>query len=801
MTSQSHAHLDPPDPGERQQPAGSFSVPASAGLTGLSSREAAERLQQYGPNVVAEARTHPWLAALGKFWGPVPWMLELAILLELVLRKPLEAGIITALLLFNGAVSSMQEHRAQEALTLLRARLAILARVRRDGQWQQLPAPQLVPGDAIHLRVGDVIPADVRLVTGQLLLDQSALTGESLPVELDPGGTAYAGTTARRGEATGEVTATGSRTSFGKTAELVRTAKTASHLERIILQLVRALLGLDLVIIAAVVMDALLTHLPLEEMLPFALVLLIASVPMGLPPTFTLSAALGAVELSRRGVLVTRLSAIEEAAGMDVLCSDKTGTITQNQLRVAALQPSPSQTADDLLRLAAFACDEATQDPLDLAILAAARERGLEVALGARLAFIPFDPSTKRSEALLRKDAQIVRAIKGAPQVVAELAHAPWTQVAPAVEVLSAQGLRVLAVAAGTEPALQWVGLVAFHDPPRPESGRLVQSLQDLGVRVLLVTGDSEATARAVAQQVGIGVRAGCLDTLREGGQRDLEACDLFAGVFPEDKIHLVQALQRAHHVVGMTGDGVNDAPALKQAEVGIAVSTATDVAKAAASMVLTAAGLGNIVAAIETSRRIYQRLVTYTLNTSIRKILLPLFLGLSLLISGVFVATPTLLILLIFANDLVTMTITTDRVSPAPTPARWAIRPLVLTGLSLALLLLLLSFGVFWLGQSWLRLPLPQLQTMIFVWLVVSCQAAVYLVRERRHFWQSRPSRWLLLSTIADILLVSLLAVQGWLMAPISPLLIAVLLALSGLYLVGADTLKMALFRRYQVR
>jgi H+-transporting ATPase len=794
MTSHPLAPSGPQEPEQGQPPEG-------AALMGLTTHEAAARLEQYGPNMVAEARAHPWLAVLGKFWGPVPWMLELAVLLELVLRKPLEAGLITALLLFNGAVSAVQEHRAQEALTLLRQRLAILARVRRDGQWQQVPAPQLVPGDVIHLRVGDVVPADVRLGTGQLLLDQSALTGESLPVECDPGGTAYAGTTARRGEATGEVTATGSRTAFGKTAELVRTAQATSHLERIILQIARYLAGLDLLIIGAVVLYALLAHLPLAEMLPFALVLLIASVPITLSPTFTLSAALGTVELSHRGVLVTRLSAIEEAAGMDVLCSDKTGTITQNQLRVAALQPSPPQTADDLLRLAVAACDEATQDPLDLAILAAARERGLEVPLGARLSFTPFDPSTKRSEARLRQGAQIMHAIKGAPQVVAELAHVPWSQVAPAVEALSAQGFRVLAVAAGTEPALQLVGLVAFHDPPRPDSRQLVQHLQELGVRVLMVTGDSEATARTVAQEVGLGARACSLATLREGGQRDLGACDLFAGVFPEDKIHLVQALQRAHHVVGMTGDGVNDAPALKQAEVGIAVSNATDVAKAAASMVLTAAGLGNIVAAVETSRRIYQRMVTYTLSMSIRKIMLPLFLGLGLLLSGVFVLTPALLVLLIFANDFVTMAITTDQVSPAPTPARWAIRPLVLTALSLALVLLVLSFGVFWLGQSWLRLALPAVQTMIFVWLVFSSQATVYLVREPRHFWHSRPSRWVLLSSLADVLVVSLLAIRGWLMAPLAPWLIAVLLALSGLYLVGTDGVKIVLFRRYHVR
>lgn len=796
-----------PDP-QSSPPTAALPSSASPGVAavdthvGLSHVEAQRRLAQYGPNSIAEERRHPWLAILSKFWAPIPWMLELTIIIELALNKFLEAGIIAALLLLNGGVSAVQERRAQGALALLRQRLAILARVCRDGQWQMVPAQELVPGDGVYLRVGDVIPADIRLTTGQLSVDQSALTGESLPVEAAPGTTVYAGTAVKRGEATGEVIATGASTSFGRTAELVRTAKTSSHLERLILQIVRYLLGLDGFLFIAVLGYAVVMHISFAEILPFALVLLIASVPVALPATFTLTTSLGAQELAHSGILVTRLSAIEEAAGMDVLCTDKTGTITQNRLAVAELRAYPPTTEDTLLQLASLACDEATQDPIDLAILQAAGARHLLPADGQRLDFIPFDPSTKRSEAIVQRPEQTLRVVKGAPQVIADLVGSEGVPIATDVAALAAQGFRILAVAVGPEQEdLHLIGLVALNDPPRPDSRQLVQSLQGLGVRVLMATGDSEETARTVALSVGIGTRACSLAMLRANAEATVAAYDVFAGVYPEDKIHLVQALQQGGHIVGMTGDGVNDAPALKQAEVGIAVASATDVAKAASSLVLTSAGLGNIVAAVELSRHIYQRMLTYTLNTSIKKIGLPLFLSLSLLISGVFATNPRLMVLMLFANDVATMSITTDRVSMVRTPQRWPIRSLIMAALGLALFLLALDFGVFWTAYTVLRLPLPQLQTFIFVWLVLSGQLTVYLVREPHAFWHSRPSRWLLLSSIADIVIVSLLAIQGWLMAAIPPVLVAALLGLGLIYLLGADVVKVRLFRSLRVR
>ncbi|QIK38707.1 plasma-membrane proton-efflux P-type ATPase [Caldichromatium japonicum] len=765
-------------------------------LAGLSSSEAARLLEQFGPNEVAEEKTHPLLALLRKFWSPVPWMLEITIILQIAIGKPDEAAVIAVLLVVNAVLGYLQEGRANKALTLLRQRLDIQARVLRDGRWQFVPARNLVPGDAVHLRMGDLVPADLRLVEGRVQVDQSTLTGESLPVESGPGTDVWSGAVVTRGEATGQVTATGSRTRFGKTAELVRSAKTVSHLEAVIFGIVKYLVLLDIVLVAALLVYAVTTGMALVDVVPFALILLVASVPVALPATFTLATALGSLELAKRGVLVTRLSAIEEAAAMDVLASDKTGTITENRLSLAALKPANGISENDLLRIAAIACDDATQDPIDLAILGAARERSLLQSPPRRIRFTPFDPQTRRSETVFEENGLTRRAVKGASLEVAALAGAP--DVAAEVEALAAGGYRVLGVAIGDETALQFAGLVALQDPPRKDSAALVENLRQLGVRVVMVTGDGQATARTVAKEVGIGERTCPASMLVENGASSIAQCDVFAQVFPEDKFHLVQALQRSGHVTGMTGDGVNDAPALKQAEVGIAVANATDVAKAAASLVLTNPGLGDVVAAVETSRRIYQRMLTYTLNKIIKTLEIAIFMSVGVMLTGVFVITPLLIVLLLFTNDFVTMSIATDRVEFSRKPERWRIPNLMATAAPLAALILVLSFSVFFVGRDWLHLPLPQLQTLIFVMLVFTGLGNVYLVRERRHFWRSRPSRWLLIASVIDIAVVGLMASQGILMTAISPALIGGLLAVAMGYLVLMDFLKIGIFRRF---
>lgn len=788
---------DPSQPaiGQAQNTAATPSKLVSPG--GLTSEEAQRRLKVYGPNALARERRHPGLELLGKLWAPVPWMLEAALILELALGKTVEGIVIAALLVFNVVLSFVQEGRAQHALALLRQRLAVRARVCRDGHWQLLPAESLVPGDLVHLRVGDLVPADVRLDDGQILVDQSALTGESLPVDASANAVVYAGTIVKRGEATGTVVAVGTKTTFGKTAELVRLTKATSQLETLILKIVTYLVGLDFALTAVVIAYALIVHLPLTDVIPFALVLLIASVPAALPATFTLATALGAVELAKRGVLVTRLSAIEEAASLDVLFTDKTGTITQNRLSVASIHAYAPETDSSVLGLATYACDEATQDPIDLAILEEARSRAITVGMGEREKFIPFDPSTKRSEALVRHGNQVLRVAKGAVREISAIAAADDASINADLTDLANRGYRVLAVAAGLTDAPRIVGLIGLHDPARSDSRALIDRLRNLGIRLFMVTGDSPATAHTVAADVGLGDRVCPPDLLGpDTNLKTVLSFDIFAGVFPEDKFHLVQIVQRAGHVVGMTGDGVNDSPALKQADVGIAVSNATDVAKAAASIVLTTPGLTDIVEAVTTSRRIYQRMLTYTLNMSVKKIEIPLFLAAGLIVFHSFVVTPLLMILLVFTNDFATMAITTDQVEPSATPNRWHVRPLIGAALGVACLLLMFNFGIYWSTTTLFALPISTVQTLVFVWLVLSSQATLYLVRERRHFWRSRPSRWLALSTVGDVIIAGILASAGWLMAPAPTAFLAALAALALVYLVLADQVKVWIFR-----
>jgi H+-transporting ATPase len=748
----------------------------STSRRGLTSEEARRRLEQFGPNATPEPKSHPLLGLLKKFWAPVPWMLELTVVLEIALGRFPEAVVIGILLLFNAALSLVQERRAQNALALLKQRLTVQARVLRDGRWQLLPAAALVPGDYVHIRMGDLVPADLRILDGQVLLDQSALTGESMPVEAQAQEPAYAGAVVKHGEASGDVTATGARTYFGKTAELVRRAKTVSHLEAVIFTIVRYLVMMDAALAVVLLAYSRAAHLPYSEMIPFTLILLVASVPVALPATFTLATALGSMELAKSGVLATRLSAIEEAAAMDVLCTDKTGTITENRLIVGTVRAFAPFSDDEVLRWGALASDEASQDPIDLAILNAARARNAPQAATKITGFVPFDPATKLSEAVVETGGQTIRVLKGAPRAVAARAAVTggWQ---PAVEDLAKEGSRVLAVAAGPEGNLRMAGLLALEDPPRGDSKQLVSSLRGLGVRVVMVTGDGAQTARAIAAKVGISERTCTAKELDQTPAAAADGCDIFAEVFPEQKFNLVTALQRTGHVVGMTGDGVNDAPALKQAEVGIAVASATDVAKAAASLVLTSSGLTDMLSAVRVSRRIYQRMLTYTLNKIIKTVEIALFLSLGVILTRSFIITPLLIVLLLFTNDFVTMSIATDTVSYSQNPDRWRIGALMGAGLVLGICILALSFSIFLVARNWLGLPLAELQTLVFLTLVFTGQGTVYLVRERRHFWKSTPGKWLLLSSVMDITLVSLLAARGVWMAAVDPRLILAIL------------------------
>lgn len=753
---------------------------------GLSSGEAASRLGRYGPNTIPEHHPSRMRAVLRKFWGTVPWMLEATLILELVLGKDVEAAVIAFLLLFNAGVSAVQERSAQNALELLKQKLAPSARVRRDHAWQTAGAATLVPGDIVHLRMGDFVPADCLVSSGQLALNQAMLTGESLSVDAQPGSAIWAGTTVERGEADARVVATGGATRFGKTASLVQTATTQSHLEETILRVVRVLLLIDVGLVALVLVYAVLRGVALTEVVPFGLILMVASIPVALPATFTLATALGSLELAGRGVLVTRLSAVEEAAAMDTLCSDKTGTLTENRLTLLGIAAVGPHTEDEVLQVGALASAAATQDPIDLAILAAqALKHGPDI--GRALAFTPFDPATKRSEAVVQVEQARWRVLKGTPATICALSH---TAEPAEVAALAARGARVLAVARQIDDsALELLGLIGLYDPPRQDSRALIERLAALGVRVIMVTGDTVETARAIAATLELQGPVCARDAVSAD-------CAVVAGVYPEDKFTLVRTLQKSGHVTGMTGDGVNDAPALKQAEVGIAVQSATDVAKASASLVLTSVGLSGVVAAVEEGRRIYQRMLTYTLNKIIKTFQVALLLTLVFLLTRQFATTPRLILLLLVFNDFVTMSIASDRVGFSPSPDRWQVGQIAKGSLFLAILWLLFSFAVFYAGRL-LHLGLPAVQTLVFLMLVFSGQSTVFLVRERGRFWRTAPGRWLILASVGDLVVVSLLARLGVLMHPLALHWIIALLGLTLVYTVLLDGLKVWYFQR----
>lgn len=769
-------------------------------MTGLTSSEAQERLAKTGPNEIPEHHDPSWLVLLRKIWGPVPWMLEASLILELITRHYTQSIIIGALIILNAVISFVQESRAQDALRLLQKRLVVHVRVLRDGSWQTMDSQLIVPDDVVHLRMGDLVPADITLIDGTLSVDQSALTGESLPQEATAGSRIYAGSIIKQGEASGTVTGTGIHTYFGRTAQLVGSARTVSHLQETIVGIVKYLLALDILLVLGVLVYSRINAVPFLDTISFSLMLLVASVPVALPAVFTLASAVGAQWLVSRGVLVTRLSAIEEAAAMSVLFSDKTGTITENQLKLVDIVPAVGMTQDEVLRLALLSSDERSQDPIDLAIIARARELNVSAGTAVVSSFTPFDSATKRTEATVMQDGISTRIVKGSPQIVDTLLG-EGQSLAADVEALAARGNRVLAVAAGSDDQLKMAGLLALEDPPRSDSAQLIHNLKDMGIRVVMVTGDTPETARAIADQIGLGDRACDAAALRDGGRKSTALdCDIVAGVLPEDKYTLVQVSQQAGNVVGMTGDGVNDAPALKQAEVGIAVSNATDVARAAASAILTNPGLSGIVTAVITGRQIYQRMLSYTLNKIIKTLQIALFLAVAFFLTGRFVTSPRLILLLLFANDFVTMSLASDTATASRLPDRWRVSQLTGSALFLALGWLIVAFGTLYAGMDLLHYSLPQLQTLIFVMLVLTGQANVYLVRERRHFWQSRPGRAVLLSTLGDLLVIGFMASHGILMTPLPwPVLGLALLAIL-LYAVVLDFYKIAVFRWFHI-
>ena len=761
---------------------------------GLTSDEARARLAKDGPNAMPDTSAHPLRNALAKFWAPVPWLLEASIVLELVLHKYYEAAVIAALLVFNAALAYFQEGRAQSTLAALKSRLALNASVQRDGTWKTLPAAELVCGDLVKLSLGSVVAADVHLTGGSVELDQSMLTGESLPIDAGPGADTFAGALVRRGEATAVVTATGARTKFGRTAELVRTAHVESTQQKAVLKIVRNLAICNSVVILAMGVYAWSHAMPWSEIIPLLLTSVLAAVPVALPATFTLAAALGARSLAKLGVLPTRLSAVDEAASIDVLCSDKTGTLTRNELSVTSVRSMPGFDESHVLGLAALTSSDGGQDPVDAAIRSAASHKPAS-DLPKLVTFVPFDPVKKTSEATATDErGGAERIIKGAYTAVVALT-APSPAAAAIADELEKQGFRVLAVATGPPAAIQIAGLIALSDPPRTDSISLISELHTLGVCTVMVTGDAPVTATIVAHAVGLNGAVCPPGKLPKSIKPEDFA--VFAGVLPEGKYDLVKAYQRSGHTVGMCGDGANDAPALRQAQIGIAVSTATDVAKSAAGVVLTQAGLGGIVTAVKEGRITFQRILTYTLNSVMKKIMQVLLVAVGLIMTGHAVLTPMLMVILMITGDFLSMSLTTDRVRPSKMPNSWQIGRITGAGVIMGACFLAFSTAILAVGKFKLHLGIAALQTLCVVGIVFGSQATTYVIRGRQHLWGLRPSIWLVLCSMADVFIISALAAFGIAMAPLPVAVIACEFAAAIVFGAILDVVKIPIFAR----
>jgi H+-transporting ATPase len=774
---------------------------------GLSESEAKRRLQLFGRNEVVTKKRSPIVEFLSRFWGPMPWLLELAIVLSCILGHYLEAGIIFLLLAINAVIGHIQARGSQRALEALVKRLAIKANILRDGKWTVQDASKVIPGDIIAIGLGDIVPADAKIASGEVSVDQSALTGESLLVDLRESALVYSGSIVKQGKAKCVVINTGADTYFGRTAELVKIAKPKSHQEQIMMGVVRYMMYLGVAALAMVTIYAILMGTGVLSILTFAVIFLMGAVPVALPAVLTIVQAVGATELAKKGVLVTRLDSIEDAASIDVLCLDKTGTITQNRLSVADVIPFSGYSEEDVIAAASLSSQELGKDAIDTVVLEYAKDAKVNLDAYQQVSFTPFDPAIKRSEAIISTDGGQFKVIKGAPQTVTSLCQESDETREEAnrlVEELSRKGYRTLAVARSDSDFdnVHLVGLLSLGDPPRADSKEMIAGVRALGVKPIMLTGDNIAIAREIASQVAIGnriIRMEDLTKLSEEQQaRRVEESDGFAEIYPEDKYRIVKLLQSQGHMVGMTGDGVNDAPVLKQAEMGIAVSGSTDVAKASASVVLTEPGIAVIVDALKTSRHIYQRMLTWVINKVTKVIQVVGLLTIGFFWFHDVVVSLLGMALLIFANDFVTMSLATDNVKYTASPNKWDIRNITFASLVVGALLVGEGALTLFIGSHYFHLEWEPLRTFTLLMLIFTSQFRVYIVRERKFFWSSRPGRELLISTTAAIIVFALLGVYGIIISPLTPFQVLFLIGFSALFTFAIDIPKYISFQRF---
>ena len=747
---------------------------------GLSQADAEKRLTQYGPNEIQEKKTNLFLKFLSYFWGPIPWMIEVAVILSGVVRHWPDFFIILLLLVSNAVVGFWEERQAGDAIAALKAKLALRAKVKRNGKWTDQAAREVVPGDVIRLRLGDIVPADARLLAGDPVeVDQSALTGESLPAERKPGEAVFSGSIMRRGEIEAMVYATGANTYFGKTAQLVEEAHTVSHFQRAVLKIGDYLIILAVALVAVIIIVALFRSDPILATLQFALVLTVAAIPVAMPTVLSVTMAVGARLLAKKEAIVTRLAAIEELAGVDVLCSDKTGTLTQNKLTLGDPFSVNGIPGDQVILCAALASRAENKDAIDLAVIGGVKD---DQALKSYqvVHFQPFDPVHKRTEATVKGgDGKQFFVAKGAPQVILQMAINAG-EVKPAVEKavneFAGRGFRSLGVGrADQEGKWQFVGVLPLFDPPREQAKATIASARQMGVNVKMVTGDQTAIAQETARQLGMGTNildaSGLGDTKHHESAQSAEAiekADGFAQVFPEHKFHIVDVLQQRGHIVGMTGDGVNDAPALKKADCGMAVSGATDAARAAASIVLLTSGLSVIIDAVKESRKIFQRMNSYAIYRIAETLRVLFFMTLAILVFNFYPLTAVMIVMLALLNDGAILSIAYDNVHYKDKPEAWNMRLVLGISTVLGVVGVVSAFGLFYLGERVFHFDRAHIQTLMYLKLSVAGHLTIFLTRTRGPFWSIRPARILWVAVLGTQAGATLIAVYGLFMTPL---------------------------------
>ena len=718
--------------------------------------------------------TSPLRALLKYFWGPIPWMIEVAVILSGVLRHWADFFIILLLLLANATIGFWEEHQAGKAIAALKAQLAIKARVKRDGKWSTPPASELVPGDVIRMRLGDIVPADARLLKGDpVQVDQSALTGESLPATRKSGEAVFSGSIIRQGEIGALVYATGTNTYFGKTAQLVQEAHTVSHFQRAVLKIGTYLIVLAISLVAVIIAVSLIRGDQVLTTLQFALVLTVAAIPVAMPTVLSVTMAVGARLLAKKKAIVSRLVAIEELAGVDVLCTDKTGTLTQNKLSLGDPFSVGDIPAGDVVLSAALASRADDDDTIDLAVIAGVHEKK-DLDAYKVVHFEPFDPVHKRTEASVKAaDGTTFKVTKGAPQVILELAGSAGKvkeEVEEAVGEFAARGFRSLGVArAEGEHGWKLIGVLPMFDPPREDAKATIATARALGVKVKMVTGDALAIAQETASKLGMGTdildAAALTDATHkesEATAESIENADGFAQVFPEHKYHIIDVLQKRGHLVAMTGDGVNDAPALKKADCGIAVSGATDAARAAASIVLMSSGLSVIIDAVKESRRIIQRMNSYAIYRISETLRVLVFITLTIMLYNFFPVTAVMIVILAILNDGAILTIAYDNVHYKQEPEAWNMRLVLGMASVLGLVGPVAAFGLFLLGQYVFNLDHAHLQTLMYLMLSVGGSLTIFLTRTRGPFWSIPPARRLLVAVLTAETIATLISLLG---------------------------------------